>query len=320
VGDDRDVSVYVGRWAWLDVRALVEEHAGGKALARISMHLRPTIFGVVAAVGLGSALLVGAATGVALQQRLAGTIVASLTVGLIALLAWRTAQSTAIMRRGIASVTVGSGMVAMPSGPARAPLVAPSLLRSYGLRSAFIFVLMILTLGASTFMLREAATGPVIGGRKGYAGDYGPAIEAWLDTPGGLALGPNGDIYFADSNNHVIRRVDARGNIAPVAGSHELGAGFSGDNGPAIKARLDTPDGVAIAPTSTSIVADSHNDRIRRVDARPARSRRSPARARTATTATRCRRPSRAQHAERRWRPRRTATSTSPTRSTTACG
>ena len=264
--DDRDVSVYVGRWAWLDVRALVEEHAGGKSLARISMHLRPTIFGVVAAVGLGSALLVGAATGVALQQRLAGTIVASLTVGLIALLAWRTAQSTAIMRRGIASVTVGAGMVAMPSGPARAPLVAPSLLRSYGLRSAFIFVLMILTLGASTFMLREAATGPVIGGRKGYAGDYGPAIEAWLDTPGGLALGPNGDIYFADSNNHVIRRVDVRGNIAPVAGSHELGAGFSGDNGPAIKARLDTPDGVAIAPDLDLVVADSHNDRIRRVD------------------------------------------------------
>jgi serine/threonine-protein kinase len=64
----------------------------------------------------------------------------------------------------------------------------------------------------------------------------------------------------------VIRRVDARGNIEPVAGSHELGAGFSGDNGPAIAARLDTPDGVAIAPDLDVIVADSHNHRIRRVD------------------------------------------------------
>jgi GT2 family glycosyltransferase/DNA-binding beta-propeller fold protein YncE len=264
--DDRDVSVFVGRWAWLDVRALVEEHGGGKSLVRVSTHLRPTTFGVVAALGLGAALLLGAATGVALQQRLAGTIVASLTVALIALVAWRTAQTTAIVRRGIARVTIGAGMVAMPSSPARAPLIAPSLLRRYGLRSAFIFVLMILTLGASTFMLREAATGPVIGGRKGYAGDYGPAIEAWLDTPGGLAVGPNGNIYIADSNNHVIRRVDARGNIEPVAGSHELGAGFSGDNGPAIVARLDTPDGVAIAPDLDLIVADSHNDRIRRVD------------------------------------------------------
>jgi len=61
--DDRDVSVYVGRWAWLDVRALVEEHAGGKALLRVSTHLRPTSFGIVAAVGLGAAIAGTAITG-----------------------------------------------------------------------------------------------------------------------------------------------------------------------------------------------------------------------------------------------------------------
>ncbi len=180
---------------------------------------------------------------------------------------WRTAQTTAIVRRGIARVTLGSGMVAMPSSPARAPLIAPSLLRMYGLRSAFIFVLMIVTLGASTFLLREVATGPVIGGKKGYAGDYDSPMNAWLDTPGGLAIAANGDIYIADSNNDVIRRTDANNlKIEPVAGSHELGTGFSGDNGPAIVAQLDTPDGVAIAPDGDLIVADSHNDRIRRVD------------------------------------------------------
>ena len=203
--------------------------------------------------------------------RLAGTIV-SLTVALIVGVGWRTAQTTAIVRRGIARVTLGAGMVAMPSSPVRAPLIAPSLLRMYGLRSAFIFVLMIVTLGASTFMLREAVTGPVIGGKgnKGFAGDYGPAMEAWLDAPNGIAVAPNGDLYIADSNNDVIRRVDARNNIEPVAGSHDLGTGFSGDNGPAIVAQLDTPDGVAIAPDGDLIVADSHNDRIRRVD-RPTR-------------------------------------------------
>ena len=108
--------------------------------------------------------------------------------------------------------------------------------------------------------------GPVIGSQKGYAGDYGPAIEAWLDTPGGIALAPNGDLYIADSNNDMIRRVNARGDIEPYAGSHDLGSGFSGDNGPAIVAQLDTPDGVCIAPDGDLIVADSHNDRIRRVD------------------------------------------------------
>jgi sugar lactone lactonase YvrE len=144
-----------------------------------------------------------------------------------------------------------------------------------------IFVFMILSLGASTFMLREAATGPVIGGRKGYAGDYGPAMQAWLDTPGGLAVSANGDVYIADSNNDVIRVVDARGNIEPVAGNHDLGTGFSGDNGPAIVAQLDTPDGVAIAPDGDLIVADSHNDRIRRVDRQTGVITTMPARART---------------------------------------
>src|SRR5207244_9166486 len=124
-----------------------------------------------------------------------------------------------------------------------------SLLRTYGLRSAFIFVVMILSAGAGTLMLREAVTGPVIGGQKGYAGDYGPAIEAWLDTPGGIVVAPDGDIYIADSNNDVIRRIEARSrNIQPVAGNHDLGSGFSGDGGQAIDAQLDTPDGVAAAP------------------------------------------------------------------------
>jgi GT2 family glycosyltransferase/sugar lactone lactonase YvrE len=265
--DDRDVSVFVGRWAWLDIRALVEEHAGGKSLVRISTHLRPTTFGVVAALALGVALLIGAAFGVSLRWPLAGTIVAGLAVTLIAFVAWRTGQTTAITRRGIKKVTVGAGMTQLPSSPAHAPLVAPSLLRMYGLRSAIIFVVMIAALGAGTFMLREAATAPVIGGKRGFGGDYGPALEAWLDAPGGIVIAPAGDVYFADSNNHVIRRIDPRNTVITTdAGNHNLEPGFSGDNGPATEAQLDTPDGVAIAPDGDLVIADSHNDRIRRVD------------------------------------------------------
>src|SRR5205823_1804212 len=73
--------------------------------------------------------------------------------------------------------------------------------------------------------------------------------------------------YFADSNNNVIRKIDARnGVITTAVGNHDLDAGYSGDNELATEAQLDTPDGVAIAPDGDLIIADSHNDRIRRVD------------------------------------------------------
>jgi sugar lactone lactonase YvrE len=159
-------------------------------------------------------------------------------------------------------------MTALNGGPTSAPLIAPSRLRAYGLRSAVIFVVMIVGVGAGTFMLREAASAVtlVIGAKKGTSGISGPTVSAWLDTPGGIAIAPSGEIYFADSNNDVIDRVDPRraDQVVTVVGNRSTG--FSGDNGPAVKAQLDTPDGVAIAPDGDLIVADSHNDRIRRVD------------------------------------------------------
>jgi len=266
--NDRDVSVFVGRWAWLDVRALVEEHSGGKTLLRVSTHLRPTTFGVVTAIGLGAALLVAAFRGFALNQPLGGAIAASLMLIVIAFASWRTAQVTAILRRGIERVALDGGMTVLQSGPARVPVIAPSLLRVYGLRSAIIFVVMILGLGAGAFMLRQAAIAEVVIGPKGGGvGAGGVKLSAWLDTPGGITIDRNGDLYLADSNNAVIVRADpVRPNtLVPVVGTKGK-TGFDGDNGPALKALLDTPDGVCIAPDGDLVVADSHNDRVRRID------------------------------------------------------
>lgn len=263
---DRDVSVLVGRWAWLDIRALVEEHASGKALLRISTYLRPTSFGVLAAVTFAAAMLAAASAGVALRWPVAGLASAALSVAVTLYAAWRTAQATAIVHRAVRAVAESADMVPMKSRAARVPLLAPSTLRVYGLRTAAVFLVMIVALGAGTLMLREAAIAQVIGAQKGYAGDNGPAIDAWLDTPGGIVTTPEGDVYFADSNNHVVRRIDPRNNISTVIGNYAAGAGFSGDFGPANAAQLDMPDGIAIAPDGDIIVADSRNERVRRVD------------------------------------------------------
>src|SRR4029078_2929433 len=184
---------------------------------------------------------------------------AGVTLLVIALTAWRTAQATAIVRRAVVSVTAAQQMVRMRLCAAHSSIISPSRLRTYGLRSALIFVLMIVGIGTGTFMLQEAATGVrlVIGTR---GNTTGPSISAWLNTPGGIAIAPNGDIYFADSNNDVIDRVDRRLGVSAFVGNRTNGS--SGDNGPATKAQLDSPDGVAIAPDGALIVADSHNDRI----------------------------------------------------------
>ncbi len=261
---DRDISVMIGRWGWIDVRALAEEHGAGKTLVRIGTQLRPTSFGIVMSAGLGAGLIVAAAAGLTLRWPTAGAMTAALALLIIFAMVWRTAQTTAIVRRAVQRVTTNQNMVALPSAPSWAPIISPSRLRAYSLRSALIFLVMIVGIGTGTFMLREAATAVrlVIGAPDAAKG---PTLTAYLNTPGGVVIAPNGDMYLADSNNNVIKRVDRRLIIATVVGNET--SGFSGDNGIATRAQLDTPDGVSIAPDGDLIVADSRNDRIRRVDA-----------------------------------------------------
>lgn len=100
-------------------------------------------------------------------------------------------------------------------------------------------------------------------GQKGYAGDGGPASEAAFNGPKGLACDPDGNLYVVDTENHAIRRVDARtGTISTVAGGHR---GPDGDGGPARAAGLNRPHGVCVGPDGALYIADSENHRVRRV-------------------------------------------------------
>ena len=93
------------------------------------------------------------------------------------------------------------------------------------------------------------------------AGDHGPAVDAQLNDPVGLALGSDGTIYVADRAAHRVRAIAPDGIIATVAGTGV--AGPSGDGGPATDAGLGDPIAVAVAPNGDLYIADS--DGIRRV-------------------------------------------------------
>ncbi|TAL01996.1 MAG: hypothetical protein EPO03_12925, partial [Porticoccaceae bacterium] len=97
----------------------------------------------------------------------------------------------------------------------------------------------------------------------GYSGDGGPAITAALTWPTGLAMGPDGSLYIADSGNRRIRRIGPDGIITTVAGS--AGVGYGGDGGPATRAALSSPNDIAVGPDGSLYIADTNNGRVRRV-------------------------------------------------------
>jgi sugar lactone lactonase YvrE len=102
-------------------------------------------------------------------------------------------------------------------------------------------------------------------GAPSSGGDGGPAVNAGLNQPRSVALDRAGNLYIADTANHRIRRLDQSGVIATVAGDGTKG--FGGDNGPAVKAILSSPAGVAIDRAGDLLIVDTGNNRIRRINA-----------------------------------------------------
>jgi hypothetical protein len=108
-------------------------------------------------------------------------------------------------------------------------------------------------------------------GKEGYNGDGGPAISARLDSPDGVAMDSAGNLYIVDTGNSCVRKVDASGRITTVAGQGpkydgDFG-GYSGDGGSAVSAKLHFPKGISIDLAGNLYIADTDNNRIRKVDA-----------------------------------------------------
>jgi sugar lactone lactonase YvrE len=110
---------------------------------------------------------------------------------------------------------------------------------------------------------REGIIHTVAGsGKRGYSGDGGPATEAALKDPWGIAVDGEGNLFFGDHHNSVIRKVDSDGMITTVAGTGKTG--FNREKGPATEVMLHEPIGLFFDDDSDILyISDTFNARIR---------------------------------------------------------
>lgn len=116
------------------------------------------------------------------------------------------------------------------------------------------------------------AIGPDGNPLTGYSGDGGPATKAQLNAPTGIVADSAGDLYISDFGNDVIRKVAANGTITTVAGMYITAVGipeggYDGDGGPATKAQLNSPRGIALDAADDLYIADGSNCVVREVTA-----------------------------------------------------
>src|SRR5262249_46553067 len=95
-------------------------------------------------------------------------------------------------------------------------------------------------------------------------GDGGPAIGAYLSTPEGIAIAPDGTLYVPQRDTKRVRRVSPDGFIYPGAGNGA--GGYDGDGPPATVSRLAKPIGLTIGPDGNLYIGDSGNTLVRKVD------------------------------------------------------
>ena len=114
---------------------------------------------------------------------------------------------------------------------------------------------------------KQGVTGTIAGsGAASYTGDGGTALFAGLNSPTGIAIDGEGNLYIADTGNHVIRKVDATtGIISTVAGTGV--GGFSTENGLATEVQLNAPESVGVAENGDLYISDTGNHRLRKVSA-----------------------------------------------------
>ncbi len=254
---DRDVSLAVGRWGWLHVRALVEEHSEGRCLLRVGTRLRPSLAGTVQALALTVPLVMAASAAMALRWPLVSVASVVAAAAIVARAAWQTARVKAVFDRALALVTGDAGMLQLPVRPAAPVRVRRRLPTAAEAVQTVVIAMLVGTVGLGALSIARET----IATRS--AASLAP-VDSRVEARGGVAVGVSGDLFVADAQQGFIQRLRPRPPLDAAWTANDLGtAGYPVLGSPVpFEAAAD----IALAPSGDLYVADARNNRICRVD------------------------------------------------------
>ena len=264
---DRDLSVSVGKWGWLDVRSLIEEHGGARCLLRLGLRLRLTMLGVVLALTLLLALLV--ARTLMLVQWPWGSIGVAVAVALaVGRAMWQTSSVVSATRAAVGRAALTVGMMPIRLRMRPRPSFRPRLASFARYALAPVLLLLIVdVIDNGAWFLRDVGPLPVAPRIAARATAEATALFTRMpQIAGDIAVAGNGDLLFADARRGVIHHF-AVGSLNDPTGVATVSDTDDQDDQQVLSSdwRVYSPTAVAVGPDGDVYVADARSNRVSRI-------------------------------------------------------
>jgi GT2 family glycosyltransferase/sugar lactone lactonase YvrE len=269
---DRDLSVSVGKWGWLDVRSLIEEHGGARCLLRVALRLRVTVLGVALALSLLLALLL--ARTIVLVEWPWGSIGFAVAVALVAgRAAWQTSSAVSATRAAVerAAVTVGMTPIRLRTRPRRRLAFRPRVASFAHPALAVVLLLLIADVVDNSASLLRDTSGPLPVASPIAAvatADASTLLTRMPQIAGDIAVSGSGDLLFADARRGVIHHFALASLTEPTGVAALVSDADDRDDQQVLSSdwRVDSPTAVAIGPDGDLYVADARSNRVSRIN------------------------------------------------------
>jgi O-antigen biosynthesis protein len=259
----RDLSVAVRRWGWLHLRALVEEHADGRCLLRVQTRMGPSFLGAVQTLMLAILLVGVTSAAIALRwPAISGAAVAAVSVILLRAM-WQTTRTSALVDRAVERATRAEGFAPIVSRvPGTRPRfqLRPATAAQRAQAALVLIIMASAAVGGVSLVQDVMARRAMAAQRQAAPRD---ALASALTAPsGGVTIDSTGDVLVADAQTGLIRRFRPQSALDALRAADRS----SGRRAIGTPVPFEGAADIVLALDGDYFVADSHNNRICRID------------------------------------------------------